>query len=135
MMAQEGGMAARILIVDDEKDLVFSLRQTLQLDFPGVTVDAAHSGEEGLSRLAEASYDLLIADLRMPGFSGLELIKGVRYLDQKVPIILITGYGSPALREESIQLGVNDYLDKPFSVSDLLSAVRRCLGEGEDSVA
>jgi DNA-binding response OmpR family regulator len=122
-------MAARILIVDDEESLVLALRQTLLLDFPGAVVDTAYSGEEGLSRLAEASYDLLIADLRMPGFSGLELIKGVRYLDQMVPIILITGYGSPELREECSQLGVNAYLDKPVNLSELLSAVRRCLDE------
>jgi DNA-binding NtrC family response regulator len=122
-------MAARILIVDDEKNLVFYLGQILQLDFPGVAIDTAYSGEEGLSRLADASYDLLIADLRMPGFSGLQLIKGVRYLDPAVPVILITGYGSPDLREECSQLGVNDYLDKPFDIEDLISAVRRCLGE------
>jgi DNA-binding response OmpR family regulator len=126
-------MAARILIVDDEKNLSFFLRQTLQLEFPGVVVDEAYSGEEGLSRLAAATYDLLIADLRMPGFSGLELVKGVRYLDQKVPIILITGYGSPSVREEARQLGVNDYLDKPFHVADLMSAVGRCLSGAKES--
>jgi YesN/AraC family two-component response regulator len=122
-------MAARILIVDDEQNLAHTLGQTLQLDFPDAEIDAAYSGEEGLSRLAEASYDLLIADLRMPGFSGLDLIKGVRYLDQTVPIILITGYGSPGLREECAQLGVNDYLDKPLDTADLISSVRRCLAE------
>jgi DNA-binding NtrC family response regulator len=132
MISGEDEMAARILIVDDEKNLIFFLRQTLQGEFPGVIVDEAYSGEEGLSQLAGAACDLLIADLRMPGFSGLDLIKGVRYLDPKVPIILITGYGSPELRQEAAQLGVNDYLDKPFNVGDLLSAVRRCLSGGEE---
>jgi DNA-binding response OmpR family regulator len=124
-------MAARILIVDDEKNLVFFMRQTLQLEFPGVIVDEAYSGEEGLSRLAEAAYDLLIADLRMPGFNGLALVKGVRYLDQNVPIILMTGYGSPDLRVEALRLGVDAYLEKPLDVSELLQAVQRCLDRRE----
>jgi putative two-component system response regulator len=132
VIAREDEMAARILIVDDEKNLVFFLRQTLQLEFPGVIVDEAHSGEEGLSCLAEAVYDLLIADLRMPGFNGLALVKGVRYLDQKVHIILITGYGSPELRAEAMRLGVDDYLEKPLDVRDLLLAVQRCLSRREE---
>jgi two-component system response regulator PilR (NtrC family) len=128
MAEVEGIMPARILLVDDERNLIYFLRQTLQLDFAGVIVDEAYSGEEGLSRMANAAYDLLIADIRMPGFSGLELVKGVRYLDPDVPIIVITGYGTPALRKEAMQLGVDAYLDKPFNVADLMAAVGRCLG-------
>ena len=88
--------------------------------FPGNQVDAAYSGEEALSLLADTSYDLIIADYRMPGFSGLDLIKGVRYLDGYVPIILITGYGSDDVRAEAQKLGVNYYVEKPFDVEDLL---------------
>jgi len=113
-------MCAKILVVDDEEALVLGLRQALILEFPGNQVDAAYSGEEALSLLADASYDLIIADYRMPGFSGLDLIKGVRYLDGYVPIILITGYGSDEVRGEAQKLGVNYYVEKPFDVEDLL---------------
>ncbi len=122
-------MGAKILIVDDEKTLVHSLRQTLLLEFPGSQVDVAYSGEEGLSQLAERTYDLLIADLRMPGFDGLDLIKGVRYLDPRVPIVLMTGYGSESVQEEAAQMGVNHYVDKPFEVHDMIVAVRRLLAD------
>jgi DNA-binding response OmpR family regulator len=120
-------MSARILVVDDERQLVYYLRQTLLLELQGVDVDAAHSGEEALSRMAECAYDLIIADLKMPGFSGLELIKGVRYLDDDVPIILMTGYGSSGLREEAAKLGATSYIDKPFDVGKMLDAIRALL--------
>jgi YesN/AraC family two-component response regulator len=124
-------MGARILIVDDEKHLVHNLRQVFLLEFPGCCVDAALSGEEALSCLAEASYDLILADLRMPGFDGLELIKGVRYLDPHVAVILMTGYGSASLRRDAASLGVDRYIDKPFDVKDLLQQVGQLLSDLE----
>jgi len=120
-------MSVKILIVDDEEDLVNTLQRLLLQELPGSRVDVAYSGEEGLSWLAARSYDLLIADFRMPGFNGLELIKGVRYLDTRVPIVLMTGYGTMSIREEADQLGVNLYVDKPFDVDRMLSAVRKLL--------
>ena len=127
-------MSARVLIVDDEKRLAYFLGQTLQLDFPECQVDTAYSGEEALSSLASNTYDLIIADVRMPGVSGMELIKGVRYLDAEVPIILMTGYGSASLRREAATLGVNHYVDKPFDVDNLISTVSQllpCQGESD----
>ena len=128
-------MGARILVVDDEQNLVHFLRQVLVLEFPGSSVDGAYSGEEALSCLAEGHYDLIIADLRMPGFDGLQLIQGVRYLDPRVPIILMTGYGSESLREQAMGLGVNCYVDKPFQVQDLLLSVRQFLLDQEGTGA
>ncbi|MBN1138478.1 MAG: response regulator [Anaerolineae bacterium] len=120
-------MAARILIVDDEEDLVYFLRQALLLEFPDGCVDLAYSGEEGLSRLAVHAYDLIIADYRMPGFSGLELIKGVRYLDPRTSIILMTAYGSEELWQEAQELGVTHCFSKPFQIDEMLSAVSQLL--------
>ena len=101
-------MSTRILIVDDEEPLVYYLRQTLQLELPASEIDTAYSGEEALSKLAGGNYDLILADMRMPGFDGLALIRGVRYVDPRVPIILMTGFGNPALQQEinlDLQLG------------------------------
>ena len=124
-------MGIKFLIVDDEENLVFFLRRTLLLEFPESQIDAAYSGEEGLSRMAEQNYDLIIADLRMPGVDGLDLIKGVRYLDSTVPIILMTGYGSESLKEEATRLGVGHYVDKPFDMEELLEIVNQLLDERE----
>ena len=128
-------MSARVLIVDDEKRLAYFLGQTLKLDFPECQVDTAYSGEEALSSLASNTYDLIIADVRMPGVSGMELIKGVRYLDAEVPIILMTGYGSASLRREAATLGVNHYVDKPFDVDSLISTVSQLLPRQGESDA
>jgi len=124
-------MDVRILIVDDERALVRTLRHILMLDYPDALVDGVFSGEEALSHLAGSSYDLIIADLRMPGFNGLDLVKGVRYLDSTVPIILMTAYGSGAIREQALASGVDYYLDKPFDVDEILTAVRSCLSGRE----
>jgi DNA-binding response OmpR family regulator len=119
--------------VDDEKALVYYLRQTLQLDLPGSDIDTAYSGEEALSLLASTSYDLILADVRMPGFDGLALIRGVRYVDPHVPIILMTGFGNPALQLEARQLGVDHYVDKPFDVAELMVAVHNLLAQRQAS--
>jgi CheY-like chemotaxis protein len=125
-------MSANILIVDDERQLVYYLRQALLLELGKVHVDVAYSGEEALSRLAAASYDLILADLRMPGFDGLELVKGVRYLDPDVPIILMTGFGSQALRRQAEQMGVNHYLEKPFEIGEIMAIVNHLLADRDE---
>jgi len=123
-------MPERILIVDDEKQLAHTLRQTLLMELPGTCIDTAYSGEEALSKLADGPYDLIVADLRMPGFDGLDLIKGVRYLDGAVPIILMTGYGSRVAEREAARLGVDYYVDKPFDIPQLLDVIHRLLTRG-----
>ncbi|MBN1660446.1 MAG: response regulator [Anaerolineae bacterium] len=127
-------MPKRILIVDDEKQLVHTLRQMLLLELPGSKIDAAYSGEEALSKLADGPYDLIVADLRMPGFDGLELIKGVRYLDGAVPIILMTGYGSQGVAHEAARLGVDHYVAKPFNVREMMEIIHQLLAR-EDACA
>lgn len=127
-------MRDRILIVDDEKQLARALRQTLLLELPASEIDVAYSGEEALSKLAADHYDLIVADLRMPGFDGLELVKGVRYLDEAVPIVLMTGYGSQGVAREAARLGVNHYIDKPFDVPALLEIIHTLLAH-EDTHA
>lgn len=127
-------MPSRILIVDDEQQLAHYLRLTLTLELDDADVDAAYSGEEALSKLAATRYDLILADLRMPGFDGLELIRGVRYIDSTVPIILMTGYGSSGVVREAERLGVDHYVDKPFDIPELMQAVNELLLR-EDPVA
>ncbi len=68
----------------------------------------------------------------MPGVSGMELIKGVRYLDADVPIIVMTGYGSASLRREAAALGVDHYIDKPFNIDELISTVSQLLPSEEE---
>ncbi len=117
----------RILVVDDEASIRELLTRTLALT--EYDVEAVGDGQTGLERLRLGSYDLLIADLRMPGMDGLTLIREARRLHPGLRVIIITGYSSEASAIEAVNLAVVGYLVKPFRVPQVLSAVARALGE------
>jgi excisionase family DNA binding protein len=121
------GTGHRILVVDDEESIRELLAKTLALaEYDVETVGEARSA---LERLRLGTYDLLIADLRMPGMDGLTLIREARRLHPPLRVIIITGYSSEASAIEAVNLGVVGYLVKPFRVPQVLSAVARALGE------
>ena len=117
----------RILVVDDEASIRELLTRTLALT--EYDVEAVADGNAGLERLRLGSYDLLIADLRMPGMDGLTLIREARRLHPGLRVIIITGYSSEASAIEAVNLAVVGYLVKPFRVPQVLGAVARALGE------
>jgi excisionase family DNA binding protein len=117
----------RILVVDDEPSIRELLTRTLALT--EYDVEAVADGNTGLDRLRLAAYDLLIADLRMPGMDGLTLIREARRLHPGLRVIIITGYSTESSAIEAVNLAVVGYLVKPFRVPQVLSAVARALGE------
>ena len=117
----------RVLVVDDEASIRELLTRTLALT--EYEVEAVADGPLGLARLRLAAYDLLIADLRMPGMDGLTLIREARRLQPTLRVIIITGYSTESSAIEAVNLGVVGYLVKPFRVPQVLSAVARALGE------
>jgi excisionase family DNA binding protein len=117
----------RVLVVDDEASIRELLTRTLALT--EYDVEAVADGQTGLERLRLAAYDLLVADLRMPGMDGLVLIREARRLHPTLRVIIITGYSSESSAIEAVNLGVVGYLVKPFRVHQVLSAVARALGE------
>ena len=125
--AASGRDHPRVLVVDDEK----SIRDLLQkaLGLAEYEVHVAPDGPAGLQRLRQEPYDLLIADLKMPGMDGLTLIREARKLDEHMPVIIITGYSSEASAIEAVNLGVTGYLTKPFRIPQVLSAAAKALGE------
>jgi excisionase family DNA binding protein len=119
--------AHRVLVADDEESIRELLARTLALaEYDVETVGDARSA---IDRLRLADYDLLVADLRMPGMDGLLLIREARRMHPTLPVIIITGYSSEASAIEAVNLGVVGYLVKPFRVPQVLSAVARALGE------
>lgn len=117
----------RILVVDDEASIRELLTRTLALT--EYDVEAVADGHTGLERLRLAGYDLLIADLRMPGMDGLTLIREARRLHPGLRVIIITGYSTESSAIEAVNLAVVGYLVKPFRVPQVLAAVARALGE------
>jgi excisionase family DNA binding protein len=117
----------RILVVDDEASIRELLSKTLAL--AEYEVDTAQDGRAAVERLRLGHYDLLIADLKMPGLDGLSLIREAKRLNVELPVIIITGFSTESSAIEAVNLGVAGYLTKPFRVPQVLAAAARALGE------
>lgn len=116
----------RILVVDDEASIRELLSKTLAL--AEYEVDTAADATSALDRVRSRAYDLMIADLKMPGMDGLTLIRQAKRLQQELPIIIITGYSTESSAIEAVNLGVAGYLTKPFRVPQVLAAAAKALG-------
>jgi excisionase family DNA binding protein len=117
----------RVLVVDDEASIRDLLSKTLAL--AEYDVDAAPDGRSALERMRMYPYDLLIADLKMPGMDGLTVIKEARRYKTDLPVIIITGYSTESSAIEAVNIGVAGYLTKPFRVPQVLAAAAKALGE------
>jgi excisionase family DNA binding protein len=117
----------RVLVVDDEASIRELLSKTLAL--AEYEVDTAPDGRSAVERLRLGNYDLLIADLKMPGLDGLSLIREAKRLKSELPVIIITGFSTESSAIEAVNLGVAGYLTKPFRVPQVLAAAARALGE------
>jgi len=109
---------AHILIVDDDAGIRMLLEKFLQRH--GYRVSSAASAEDARRRMAELQFDLLVLDIMLPGESGLDLARALRKDGQHVPILILTARGEPPQRVEGLQLGVEDYMPKPFEPEELL---------------
>ena len=125
--AQARDGRSRVLVVDDESSIRELLQKTLAL--AEYDVDTAPDGRAALERLRLGNYDLLIADLKMPGMDGLTLIREAKRLKTDLPVIIITGFSTESSAIEAVNLGVAGYLTKPFRVPQVLAAAARALGE------
>jgi two-component system response regulator PilR (NtrC family) len=119
-------MSERLLVVDDEA----SMRELLQilLSKEGYEVDLATSGEEAMDLYHKREPDVVITDVKMPGMSGLDLIREIRALNPLAAIIAITAYASADDAVRAMREGAYDYISKPFQVEDLRSVIRNALG-------
>lgn len=114
---------AHILVVDDEGAIRYSVSKTLQRI--GYQVDEAASGEEALEMIARSEYEVILTDIRMPGLTGVDLLKRIKDLSPDAIVILMTGYASLGTAVESLRLGAHDYLIKPSSSQDIRQSVAR----------
>ena len=125
--AATGLSRPRVLVVDDEASIRDLLAKTLAL--AEYDVDVSPDGRSALDRLRLYAYDLLIADLKMPGVDGLTVIREAKRLKADLPVIIITGFSSEQSAIEALNLGVAGYLTKPFRVPQVLAAAAKALGE------
>jgi excisionase family DNA binding protein len=125
--AAAGASRPRVLVVDDEASIRDLLAKTLAL--AEYDVDVAPDGRSALERMRMYPYDLLIADLKMPGMDGLAVIREAKRYKNDLPVIIITGFSTESSAIEAVNLGVAGYLTKPFRVPQVLAAAAKALGE------
>ncbi len=116
-----------ILIVDDESAIRESLQTLLELE--GYEVDIACDGEEGLARLAERPYDLVLLDFAMPDRNGIEILRDIRDRDSELAVIMITAYGTVENAVNAMQAGATNFIQKPWDNEKLLADVRGAVGQ------
>jgi DNA-binding NtrC family response regulator len=117
-----------ILVIDDEADIRESLEFLLTGE--GYRVDLATRAMEGLAKLAQQSYDLVLLDLMMPDLSGIETLGEIRKKDTTTPVFLLTAYGSIEVAVQALKAGANDYFSKPWDNDKLLIEIERMIAAG-----
>jgi excisionase family DNA binding protein len=121
------GGRRRVLLVDDEPSSLDLLTKMLAAHYAIVSATDA-AGALDMLRGNLAAYDVLISDLNMPGMDGLALIREVRRVSTRLPIIIITGFSTESSAIEAVNLGVAGYLVKPFKANEVLAVIARALG-------
>lgn len=122
----------RILIVEDEPSLIFTLRDTLESE--GYLVDVADNGDFALEQIHNQAPDLLILDLMLPGMSGYEICKQVRDENYVFPIIMLTARNQEIDKVTGLNIGADDYITKPFGVKELLARIQARLRRSESVI-
>lgn len=112
----------RILIVDDDDEI----RELLEFDIAqsGYFVDTASDGKEGLTKVLNNSYDLVILDVMMPKMNGFDVCKNIRQAKLSIPILMLTAKGTIVDKTDGFESGADDYLVKPFDIQEVLLRIR-----------
>ncbi|MGQ9532166.1 MAG: sigma-54-dependent transcriptional regulator [Desulfotomaculales bacterium] len=118
-------MAAKIVIIDDEEHMCWALERAMRQE--GYQAFTATSGRKGLELVRREAPSLVILDLKMPEMDGLEVLRRLRKMNPKLPVIMITAYGTIQTAIEAMKLGAVDYITKPFDLDELKIVVRKAL--------
>src|SRR6195952_2927746 len=114
-----------ILIIDDEK----AIRKTLSeiLSYEGYKMEEAADGEEGLKKVKEKEYDVILCDIKMPKIDGIEFLEKTKETNPDIPIIMISGHGTIETAVEAVKKGAYDYISKPPDLNRLLITIRNAM--------
>ncbi|MFW2366654.1 MAG: sigma-54-dependent transcriptional regulator [Desulforhopalus sp.] len=116
-----------LLIIDDEEDMRNGLKRMLSREFPQLAIITAQNAESGLNKITESSVGLVLLDVKMPGMSGIELLKRLNHTAPWLTVIMMTGFGTIELAVEAIKLGAYDFLTKPFTKDDVSQVIRKSI--------
>ncbi len=119
-------MAEKILIVDDEPDMLKLLSMILREKTP-YEITTTNNPVEAVELAKKGDFDLVITDLKMPGLDGLQLLEEIKKRDQDIPVIIITAYGTIDAATEAIEKGGFDFITKPFKKEQILFTIEKAL--------
>jgi DNA-binding NtrC family response regulator len=119
---------SKILIIDNDDQLRTSFQRLLEQE--GYTVRTAASGESGLAIVKDSPPGMVVLDLHLPGMNGLETFKQIHRIEQKLPVVLMTTFGTTETAIEATKMGAFDYVIKPFDIPQMLTSIRQALGTG-----
>jgi DNA-binding NtrC family response regulator len=124
-------MGERVLIVDDDKSVLFVLGNVLKKvgDHQPIEIVTAQDGQQALERFQQEEFDLVIMDLRLPGIDGVRLTEAIRRSDSDVIVIWITAYDCYKASPDARRLSVYRCLDKPLEIEEIRATVREALEE------
>ncbi len=111
----------KVLVVDDEKSIVKGIKFSLEQD--DMSVDTAHDGEVAIEKIRENSYDVVLLDVMLPKYTGLEVCQMVREFSD-VPIIMLTAKGEDMDKILGLEYGADDYITKPFNILEVKARIK-----------
>ncbi|MDA8139602.1 MAG: response regulator, partial [Desulfobacteraceae bacterium] len=117
-----------ILVIDDDDQLRKSFEKLLSQE--GYTVRSAASGEAGIQAVQESCPDLVILDVRLPGMNGLAVFERLHEKEPKLPVIIMTAFGTTDTAIKATKMGAFDYILKPFDIPDMLNTINKALSAG-----
>ena len=111
----------RVLYVEDEKFMADAVKHNLEKS--GIAADLAYDGEEGLDKATKDIYDVIILDIMLPKLSGIEILKHLREINIKTPIIMLSALSEVEDKVRGLDSGADDYLAKPFKTAELVARI------------
>ena len=117
----------RVLVIDDEESMRHALLRGLSNH--GYEAVAVPTGKEGVDRFVSGGFDAVLTDVRLPDLSGLDIVAILTEMDDRVPVVVMTGYGTLDTALDAMRRGARDYVGKPFVVSDVARTLERAIAE------
>ena len=115
----------RVLIVDDEEELAKTIAERLEIR--GIKCRTVSESDKAIDLIKSQTPDVVVLDLMMPGIGGIGILKQIKSLERKTPVILLTGYGSNEMTIEGMNLGAFDYVLKPCNLDDLITKIQEAV--------
>jgi len=118
---KESDPVVRILVIEDDEEMRSLLEDFLRDE--GYEAETALNGFEGLRKLAQETFDLVLTDVRMPGLTGLEILPAIKRAHPEVPVMVITAFGNEEIHRRSLERGASGYLEKPIRFPKLKALI------------